>query len=275
MDQLFQSLPLIPAGLRFLFYGLGGLAILLFLAGTLERVSIWQLGVDRTGDAVHGLGTFGLMCLGIIKLFSRECLMARRVFSRSWARGVMVVLMIWGTLALVAGVFLSALDYLLPWPLAGDWVGWLAAPLLDLAGGLILLGLLIALGRRYVFRPERWVSVTADGVVLNLMFLIVLLAFIMEGMRLANAITQAATVLRWPVGTVFGLALARLGVANATEVSRFYLAVYLVHGFLGIALLAYLPYSKLFHLFAAQIVTSAACDEKRKFKRQVCERDVA
>lgn len=270
MDQLLQSFPMIPSSLRLPFFGLALLAAITFVAGVWERASIWRLGVDRPVDALHGLGTLGFLRLAATKLFSADCLLARRVFARSRVRGVMVVLMIWGTLALAAGVAISAATYLLPWPLLP--VGFVRGVelLLDVAGGLVLLGLAIALGRRYLFRPERWVSITADGAVLSMMFLVVLLAFIMEGLRLAQSGFPASDVWwRWPVGAATALALRWLGGGAPTSTSTsgtLYLAVYLVHGLLGFVLLAYLPYSKLFHLFAAQITTYVDGQERAEFE---------
>jgi nitrate reductase gamma subunit len=124
------------------------------------------------------------------------------------------------------------------------------------AGLLLLLGLLAALGRRYLFPPERWISVSADGVLLILFTLIILSGLLMEGARLVGS--EAAALARWPVGAAVGAAALRIVNSDTGFWARWYPALYLTHAGAGFALIAYLPFSKLFHLFAAQITTFAA-----------------
>jgi nitrate reductase gamma subunit len=174
----------------------------------------------------------------------------------------MVMLIIWGTLTLIAGVIVSAVGYLSPLPFLGGRERSILLLSLNVAGGLLLLGLFIALGRRYVFRPERWVSVMADGILLTMLTVVVLLGFVMEGLRLAG--TERS--LEWPVGTLIGWILTLIIGGDAVDVSGFYMAVYMVHAIIAFALLAYLPFSKLFHVFAAQITTYAASEEKKRFR---------
>lgn len=264
MHQLFQSLPLVPPAFRSFFYGMGALAVAVFLLGTLDRVLLWRQGRDRPGAFTERLATGGLLKLSFVKLFSADCLLARRTFARSRLRGVMLAFIIWGTLVLAAGVVFSATAYLLPGLLSSYSLRRVLAFLMDLAGGLLLVGLLVALARRYVFRPARWVSVAGDGLVLALLTLVVALGFVMKGARLAGLGLAALTVS--PIGGAFGLVLSALTRGDTAALARTYQTLYLTHAGAAFALLAYVPFSRLFHLFASQITTFAAQEEGRRLR---------
>jgi len=274
MHQLFQSLPLVPPAFRPFFYGLAGLTVAVFLIGTLDRMWLWRQGRDRPGapalSVIEGLteqaGAWGLLQLSFVKLFSADCLLARRTFARSRVRGVMLVCILWGSLGLLAGVVFSAAAYLAPGLLFGYSLRRVLACLMDVAGGLLLVGLPVALARRYFFHPTRWVSVRGDGMVLALFTLVVVSGFVMEGVRLASVGVTALTV--WPVGGAFGLALGALAGGNATALAAMYPTLYLLHAGAAFALLAYVPFSRLFHLFAAQITTFAARAESDRSGRR-------
>jgi nitrate reductase gamma subunit len=265
MHQMFQSLPLVPPALRVFFYAMGGLAVATFLLGTLDRVWLWRQGREMPGDLLSQADTWRLLRLSFVKLFSADCLLARRTFARSRARGVMLVFILWGSLGLAAGAALSALAYLAPGLLSGHDVRRVLAFLMDAAGGLLLVGLVMALGRRYLFRPELWVSAPGDGLVLALFTLVVVLGFVMEAVRLAGIGLEGIAV--WPVGSAFGLALWALTARDAAALAPIYPALYLLHAGAAFALLAYIPFSRLFHLFAAQITTFAAQQDVRRPRR--------
>jgi nitrate reductase gamma subunit len=259
MYQLFQSLPLVPPEFRAFFYGMAGLAVAVFLVGTLDRVWLWRLGRDRPGALTERTGTWGLLRLSFVKLFSADCLLARRTFARSRVRGVMLVCILWGSLGLLAGVVFSAATYLAAGPLFGYGIRRVLAFLMDVAGSLLLAGLLVALARRYLFRPTRWVSVRGDGMVLVLFTLVVVLGFGMKGVRLAGLGVAALVVS--PVGGAFGLALGALAGGDTAALAAIYPTLYLLHAGTAFALLAYVPFSRLFHLFATQITMFAAREE--------------
>ena len=254
MQSLFQSFSVIPSPWRVPFYAAGILAVLLALGGTWARVRLWGMGRKDGRGPLADAGLGHLIWLSLTKLFSTDCLFARRVFVRSRWRGWMVIAFVWGSLALAAAVFLSTGFYLLNRAMPAGLDQW-ASPVLDAAGLILLLGLLAALARRYLFPPQRWISVSADGALLILFTLVVSSGLLLEGLRLAGSGWEAG--LRWPVGASLGAALNWLN-RQPEFWERLYLATYLAHAGFGFSLVAYLPFSKLFHLFAAQITTFAA-----------------
>ncbi len=262
MHQMLQSLPLVPPALRPFFYGMAGLAVIVFVVGTLDRVLLWQQGRDRPGTWTEKQSSWGLLRVSLVKFFSADCLLARRTFAHSRLRGIMLVCILWGSLGLMAGVAFSAITYAAPGLLTGYALRRALDVLMDLAGGLLLVGLLVALARRYVFRPERWLNVPGDGMVLALLALVVVLGFMMEGVRLAGMGVAGLGVL--PVGGAFGLALRALSGGDTAALAGLYPRLYLLHAGTAFALLAYVPFSRLFHLFASQITTFAAQAELKR-----------
>jgi nitrate reductase gamma subunit len=254
MQLLFQSFGVIPSPWRVPFYAAGVLAVLLALGGTWARVRLWGMGRENGRGPLADVGFGRLIWLSLTKLFAPDCLFARRVFARSRWRGWMVMAFIWGSLALAAAVLFSVGFYLLNRAIPTALDEW-ASPVLDVAGLILLLGLLAALIRHYLFPPQRWISVSADGVLLIFFTLAVFSGLLLEGVRLAGSGWDAG--LRWPVGASVGAALNLLAIRPGTW-DRLYLATYLAHAGFGFGLVAYLPFSKLFHLVASQITTFAA-----------------
>lgn len=254
MLHLFQSFTVVPLEMRGWFYIAGAAALLLMLGGSIDRMHIWVMGKSERRGPLVGAGLGRLLWLSLTGLFGPDCLFARRVFARSRWRGGMVMAFVWSSIALALAAGLSAIFYFVNLALPAGLMRW-ADPVLDLAGLLLLLGLMAALGRRYLFRPDRWISVSADGLLLILFTLAVVSGLAMEGARLVGS--EAAALARWPVGTGFA---ALLGLVNreAGFWAAWYPALYLAHAGSGLALIAYLPFSKLFHLFASQITTYAA-----------------
>jgi nitrate reductase gamma subunit len=243
-----------------LFYLAWAISTIIFVVGTLDRISMWRRGEQERGSPLTGRGLLGMLWLSLSKFFSLDCLLARRAFVRSPIRGLLLLSVEWTSLLLILAVIASAVDLVYPLPFLAGETQLIVAAILDYAGGFMLIGLLFALGRRYVFPPERTVSVASDAILLGLFALIVFFAFVLEGARLAPV--GWAMVQWWPVGTLFGQALVAITGSPAEAWALAYPWLYLVHAGLAFVLFAYLPFSKLFHLFAAQITTAAARERK-------------
>ncbi len=265
MDQIFQSLPLVPVTFRPAFYGMATLALAFFALGTFNRVWLWTQGRDRPDGLLAGARLQELLALSMTQLFSRDCLLASRTFARSRVRGAMLIGIVWGSLILIASVLLSALTYISPVPLFGYAGAQVISLVLDVAGGLLLMGLLIALMRRYFFHPTPWVSVPGDGFLLILFALVVVLGFLMEGVRLAG--TGFEFGLWYPIGAATGVVLMALFGDRAALLASYPL-LYLLHAGAAFALIMYVPFSRLFHVFASQITTFAAREELQRIKQR-------
>ncbi|HVP57392.1 MAG TPA: 4Fe-4S dicluster domain-containing protein [bacterium] len=167
--------------------------------------------------------------------------------------GLMHAFIFWGFLAFALGyaiLFLQAHDYY------GAIFGWLFGGRLALAYNafidffavLVILGVVVGMIRRYIWRPER-LEVNFDaGFVLMLIFSIMATNLLGEGalVRLGEMgrdglpTARAAFVGRHVAGLFSSM--------NATSLTHFYIAVWWIHISIVLGFLVYLPHSKHFHI---------------------------
>lgn len=252
MHTLFQSLSVVPAEWRLLFNTVGLASLAIFLLATLSRISLWLAGEDKGSGPLEGKGYLGMLWLVLTRPFSIDCLFARRVFARSKVRGVMLMLITWSFVILMLGVFTSLVNPLFS-PDLWDRLKPAVALLMDLTGGLLLVGLTVGVVKRFFFPKVYEVSLPADSVVLVLFWIVVVLGFVLEGLRLAPRGWSQAGI--YPVGSAFGWAFVPLTMWDPV---RAYAWIYVLHSVGGFVLIGYLPFSKMFHIMAAQITVFAA-----------------
>jgi nitrate reductase gamma subunit len=165
---------------------------------------------------------------------------------------MMLLSIVWSFVVLFIGTVLITLEHYLDlgFLLRGRVYLWFSL-VLDIAGGLLTLGIIAALIRRYALPGERRLSGFDDAVFLLLLLGVVLLGFTVEGLRLALLEPRGYD---WSfMGAVFAVMLkASLPQGSLEGAHR---VAWLAHGVLAMAFVAYIPYSKAFHLFAAQITT--------------------
>lgn len=252
MHTLFQSLIVVPSEWRLLFNIVGLATLAIFALGTLSRISLWLSGEDRGSGPLEGKGYVGMLWLIFVRPFSVDCLFARRVFARSKVRGVMLMLITWSFVIMLLGVLSSLVDQLFQPDLLAQIEPALALAM-DVTGGLLLIGLTVGVVKRFFFPSVHQISLPADSIVLVLFWVVVFLGFVLEGVGLAPlGWSQAGN---YPVGSLFGQAIATLATGDP---ARAYTWVYMLHALSGFALIGYLPFSKMFHMLAAQITTFAA-----------------
>jgi nitrate reductase gamma subunit len=239
----------IPKGLIRVFYALALAAIIIFCLGFWDKARIWSKGKDADQD-LKGMGSIKLIWLSVTKFFSGDCLFARRVFPRSILRGLMLVGIMWGFTLLFLGTVGRTTNYYIFQFLEGHI--WLIFSLiLDIAGAALLIGVAFGLYRKYIVKPERRVESAQDGILLILLFLAVFTGFCVEGVRLAILNPPAAD---WsPVGLAFGATIKAL--AGQKALIPLHVSVWVIHFLLAFSFIAYIPFSKYEHIFAAQIST--------------------
>lgn len=251
----------VPESVQLVFYVLAVLTLVLFLFGIWDRISLWLRGRDEDSEVLTGVGITGLIKLSLVNFFSMDCFFARRVFKRSKLRGIMLIFIVWSFIALFIGTVLVSLDHYLRLNFLRGTTYLAFSLILDLAGGFLLLGTAVALLRRYVFKPERMVGSLEDGVILMLLLSVVLSGFAVEGLRLA--VTKPLSNDWSPVGAIFAEFLKMALGANLTALSSFYITVWILHFLFAFSFIVYIPYSKQFHMFAAQITTLAAAERSK------------
>jgi Fe-S oxidoreductase/nitrate reductase gamma subunit len=168
--------------------------------------------------------------------------------------GVMHFMIFWGVTIQVIGTIINILNMalFLPWvitfPRGGWYLGYELA--MDLAGGMILVGVLMAAIRRYIWRPKYLDTKWDDTVALILLFLIAVVGFINEGSRLM--LTNPAWRGWSPIGSWVGYLLAAIGYP-VQQAEAWHDPLVYVHVVLALSLVALLPVTKLRHIVNAPL----------------------
>jgi Fe-S oxidoreductase/nitrate reductase gamma subunit len=248
-----------------LFYFLAAVAIAVFIYGVYERFARYTRGTE---DAFARLNDLPNRMTSAAKTVGTN----EKQFNRDLYGGLMHAFIMWGFLTLLIGTTILGIDmdiYRVVTGLLGEeqsfFVGdfYLSYSLvLDALGFLFIVGLGMAIYRRYVVRNERlWgrhTSLEDDAFVWTL-FLLGVGGYLVEGVRiLATNFPSFETVSF--VGWFIALVLQGAGVSRelATTV---YPVTWWSHSLLALAFVAWVPYAKPFHMISsfANVITR---DEK-------------
>jgi Fe-S oxidoreductase/nitrate reductase gamma subunit len=218
----------------------GAIAVAIFAYGLWQRIALWRAGLPE-----NRLDRIPLR----LKLVAVHALAQVRVLSQAYP-GVMHATMFWGFLALFMGTVLATIDWDITLPLFGYKL--LKGPFylfyettLDLFGLFFVIGLGMAVYRRFVLRPHRVDPTPRFAKVLALLFVINLTGFVMEACRLA--VTNPAWAPWSPVGYALGQAMLGVGMGEGA-LRATHLSVWLFHAVISLFFVAVVPYSYFMHL---------------------------
>ena len=218
----------------------GAIAVAIFAYGLWQRINLWRAGLPEN--------RFDQIPLRL-RLVAVHALAQARVLSQAYP-GVMHATMFWGFLALFMGTVLATIDWDITLPLFGYKL--LKGPFylfyettLDLFGFFFVVGLGMAVWRRFVLRPHRVDPTARFAKILALLFVINVTGFIMEACRLAVAKPAWAP---WsPVGYGLGQAMLAVGMGEGA-LRATHLSVWLFHSAISLVFVAVVPYSYFMHL---------------------------
>jgi len=241
------------------------IALLLFLVGCIGLGSVWfsgslDAGIERRGEnKVLGITKSILGALFSPRLFSitrawvLDGLLQRRLFRQAKARWAIHALIFlpfvfrfaWGLVGLVASLCRPE------WP--GTWILLdknhpATAFLFDLTGVMVMLGVLFAVVRRAGRSSEEVLAgmPRPDWVANGLLVGIVLVGFLLEGMRIAMTGSPSGSEFAF-VG--YGLS----GLLTGMDLTGLYGYVWYAHAILTGAFVAYLPFSPMIHMITAPL----------------------
>ena len=209
-------------------------ALLAFAYGVWRRVRIWRLGLhavvwDQLGARLRRTGAA----------------IAHSTLLRQRLPGIMHALVFSGFLVLLGATTVVFIDHDLGIPIMrGDFYLVFQSLIVNLFGALFLVGLGIALYRRYVMRPARLEhGKPADAVLLGSLFLIALSGFVLDGIRIT--VTDDPWAIWSPVGALVGLGLG--AIASDAALKHVYQWLWVSHVLLWHAVLASVAYTKYVH----------------------------
>jgi nitrate reductase gamma subunit len=242
----------VPEDLQTMFYVAASASLLIFFIGVWSRVSIWTTG--RDDENFKGFSNLNFIAFAFKNFFSANCILAKKSFVLASYRGLMLLFIIWGFSSLFLGtVLLTIHHYSIQFLVGSPYLAFSFA--LDLGGLLLALGLLIAISRRYLVAGVKRVTNTEDLLFLFLFLTIVLTGFFVEGVRLAAL--HPPNMDYSYVGALFSGLVGEVWKNPLIH----YRSVWILHAWAVLILIAYLPFSKFFHIISAQVSVAAA--EKR------------
>jgi len=239
--------------------------VAVFFLGTLYNVLIWMhgKGLEGTpeGRLLRLLAKAARFVLSrrfrrIASVFAKDALYLSKLKDRSVTRWAMHLLILGGFAAMFVLdlVVTFSLDFLKYQPMIDDtgWAKlWLRDFGFDLLGLLLLLGLFIAAGRRFVVKPKMVRTELPDAASILFLLAVVLGGFVLEGMGIAGEIPghQRDNVYSF-LGYAFSLVMP-------SDIGQYYDQAWLLHGVMSALLIAYIPFSKLFHMIATPVAIEA------------------
>lgn len=220
--------------LLYLFFAI---TLLIFTYGCYKKYNFWQ-SVGQPEERKEPIGER-------VKLAIVNSLGHQRIFKESFA-GTMHGFIFYGFVILFIGTCLIMLEKYLGIPIVSTGFFLYFKLLLDIAGLLVLIGIIMAMYRRFLVKPQGIDTQKDDTISLILILTIILTGFSLTGMRLAVEPGQ------WLAFTPISAVVAQIFAAmfDSGTLLILHKATWWIHMLLAFAFIAYIPYSKLFHIIA-------------------------
>ncbi len=235
----------IPGWAQLALYAGAAVAMAVFAYGWWRRVALWRRGrAESRFD--HPAARASLLLA--------HALGQARTLSQAYP-GVMHAIMFWGFLALFIGTALATLDWDFTLPLfdykllkGPFYLGY--ELVLDMFGLFFVIGLGMAVWRRFVVRPARIDPTARFAGALLLLLVINVTGFVMEACRLGAVTPPWAP---WsPVGWALAQAMLAAGMSEAT-LRATHLSVWLFHAALSLGFVALVPFTYFHHLLTTPL----------------------
>ncbi|MGB7093709.1 MAG: heterodisulfide reductase-related iron-sulfur binding cluster [Anaerolineales bacterium] len=228
-------------------YLLGFLTILIFGYGVIRRVRRWLKGKpERRIDQI------GTRLWSVIVQAVGQVRTLQDIYP-----GIMHFTIFWGMIALFIGTILATVDWdvthlFFNVQFLTGWIYVIYELILDIFGVFLLIGVGMAIYRRYIVRPDRLAQMPGNGFkwddlyVLVMLVLIGITGYLVEGLRIAVAQPDWAP---WsPVGSAIASGFISLG--DPSNLALHY-GLWISHILIAFVALASIPFSKFWHLIAA------------------------
>ena len=239
----------IPHWAEYTQYALGGLTMLILVWGTWRHIARWRRGRPEADNTPWRDRVTALV---------RDGLFQGRLSDDRFALATHLMVFS-GMFVLACGTAIATVD----WDVAHlffDFQFLRGSPyllfelVLDLFGVVLIVGLGMALWRRYVSRPDRLKSETSPKAAFDSLYLLAILmviavsGFVAEALRIASG-EHVAT--GWaPVGYAGSVLFSGM---SKEWIRAAYLVVWWTHAGAAFVFLASIPFSKAFHLFSSPL----------------------
>ena len=232
----------IPQGQHPLFYWLAGVSMAIFTIGVLSRVRRWA----------HGEIVWRLELAKIpqrIRYFATHVLAQPRLRKQP-SSGAMHLLMFWGFLFLFAGTNTVAVEHYGPVSFFHGLFYLVFKVVMNVFGLLMLVGVGMAVYRRYVVRPER-IAGSRYGLALAFLGVLGVTGFVVEGFRMA--VHGYYGWYDWSPGGAMVASVLHAAWAGQETLTDWHRRVWWFHSVVTFTFIAWIPYTRLLHVITAPL----------------------
>jgi Fe-S oxidoreductase/nitrate reductase gamma subunit len=230
---------------RLITYALAIVVMYFFIAGIVKRYKMWKIGKSSPIDFKKTLGKR-------LGYFISNGIFHKSILRESFP-GIMHFLLFWGFLFLFLGTATIVIqdDFLellfgIKFIVGNFYL--IFSFVLEIAGLMAIVGILLALWRRYVVKPKRLDNKPEDAIILIWILVVLVTGFLVEGARIAATMRPGYEVwsfVGWAVAGILSGSEAGLKVAHGV--------LWYLHLALSIGLIAYIVYSKLLHIITSSL----------------------
>jgi Fe-S oxidoreductase/nitrate reductase gamma subunit len=234
-------------GARWLSYALMVITFIVLIVGLKKRYTMWKIAKGKCApfDFSKRLGER-------IAYFIDNGIFHKSILRESFP-GSMHFFIFWGFLLLAIGTALVAIqdDVIRPLFKANILQGGfylIFSAVLDAAGLLAIIGIIMAIWRRYVTRPSRLDNKPDDAITLVWILVVLVTGFLVEGARIASSRPdfEVWSFVGWITSYLF-LGLGQDGIKAAHKFLWYF------HMLISFGLIAYIAYSKLLHVITSSL----------------------
>ncbi len=234
-------------GARWVTYALMVVTFIVLIKGLVKRYGMWKMGKESPINFKEKLGER-------IGYFIKSGIFHATILrEKEGYPGFMHLLIFWGFLILAVGTGLVALQDDVIHPIFGaEFIKGnfylVFSFFLEVAGLLAIIGILMALYRRYVTKPDRLDSKPDDAITLVWILVVLVTGFLAEAARIG------AKPEPYEVWSFVGWTLSPIFPAIAQgERSVPHLILWYLHMLLSFGLIAYIAYSRLLHIVTSSL----------------------
>ncbi len=221
-------------------YVLLAIAMAVFAKGWYELWRLWRQG--NPSDRMQPMGAR-------LRAASKQVFSQQTLLRRYPTAGLFHALFFWGFNILFLATTVVFIHENLRIHIMQGWFYLVFQSLIvDLFGALAIVGILMALGHRYLYKAERLKPDTRDDAMMLIVILVILVTgYLIEGLRIE--LTHDPWAAWSPVGRTAGAVLAAF--LNGDTMRALHRATWWFHAVVVFSFIAWIPYSKLRHLFTS------------------------
>jgi len=227
---------------RWIIYGLAVVVMAIFLYGVWQRVRAYRMGRKAEG----ALDNFGARIADLVRYGIAQMRVIREAYP-----GVFHLFLFWGFAVLFFGTAVTVLDEDLFRLIAGHkfieggvYIG--LSFVLDVFGILTIIGILLALYRRYVTKPDRLDNKLEDATLLVLILLILITGFLTQAARIGVVREVKGDAASYEAARFVGYLMAGM-FGDSPALHKFF---WTIHVLLSMTFIATIPYTKGLHIFS-------------------------